>query len=145
MELIYKYASALLLSILALFAPIMPLVLCVILFIAIDFVTGILASRRRAEEQEQAWFFESEEAWRTIYKLGFTLIAIAMAWIIESCIINFVEIRLARLFTGFVCGVEFWSFLENAAQFSDAPYFEWMRKYVRRRVDKEAERCLAED
>ncbi|MFI3304886.1 MAG: phage holin family protein [Rikenellaceae bacterium] len=145
MELIYKYASAILLSVLALFAPIMPLVLCVMLFISIDFVTGVLASRRRAEDQQQAWFFESEEAWRTIYKLGFTLIAIAMAWIIESCILDFVEIRLARLFTGFVCGVEFWSFLENAAQFSDAPYFEWMRQYVRRRVDKEAEKCLAED
>ncbi|MFI3304171.1 MAG: phage holin family protein [Rikenellaceae bacterium] len=145
MELIYKYASAVILSIFALFAPIKPLVLCVILFIAIDFVTGIIASRSRANEKGETWYFESVEAWRTLYKLGFTLIAIAMAWIIESCIINFVELRLARLFTGFVCGVEFWSFLENAAQFSDAPYFEWMRQYVRRRVDKEAEKCLAEE
>ncbi len=145
MEILYKYVSALLLAFLALFSPIMPLIMCVITFIAIDFVTGILASRHRAMEQGKAWFFESQEAWRTIYKLGFTLIAIAMAWVIESCVITFVEIRLARLFTGFVCGVEFWSFLENASQFSDAPYFEWMRKYVRRRIDKEAEECLAED
>ncbi len=140
MDLIYKYVSAVVLSIFALFAPISPLVICVIAFIAIDFVTGVLASRHSALVEGRDWYFESVEAWRTLYKLGFTLIAIAMAWILESCVIDFVELRLARLFTGFVCGVEFWSFLENAAQFSDAPYFEWMRRYVKRRVQKEIEK-----
>ncbi len=137
MELIYKYISAGVVSLLALFAPISPLVVCVVVFIEIDFVSGVWASRHQALAEGKAWYFESEQAWRTLYKLGFTLIAIAMAWIIESCIIDFVELRLARLFAGFVCGVEMWSFLENASQFSDAPYFEWMRKYVRRRIDKE--------
>ena len=42
------------------------------------------------------------------------------------------------LFTGFACGVEFWSFLENAAQLSDAPLFRWLKRYVRRRMRKEA-------
>lgn len=137
MEYIFRYGSALLASLVALFSPISPLVLCVIAFIAIDFVTGVYASRCRARESGEAWYFESGEAWRTLYKLGFTLVAIGMAWLIESCVINFVELRLARLFTGFVCGVELWSFLENVAQFSDAPYFEWLRKYVKRRVKKE--------
>ncbi len=137
MEVTYKYVSAIALSLAALFAPIYPLILCVMLFIAVDFVSGVWASRHRALSQNVAWYFESEEAWRTLYKLGFTLIAIAMAWIIESCILDFVELRLARLFTGLVCGVEMWSFLENAAHFSDTPYFEWMRKYLRRRIDKE--------
>ncbi len=139
MELIYKYASAAALSILALFAPISPLIICVILFITTDFITGVWASRHAAHESGEEWYFESEEAWRTLYKLGFTMIAIAMAWIIESCVLDFVELRLARLFTGFVCGVEFWSFLENASQFSDAPYFEWMRRYLRRRIKKEVD------
>jgi len=34
--------------------------------------------------------------------------------------------------------VEFWSFLENAAQLSDAPLFRWLKRYVRRRMRKEA-------
>ncbi len=139
MEVIYKYVSAVVISLLALFAPISPLVACVVAFIGIDFVTGVWASRHQALSEGREWYFESEQAWRTLYKLGFTLIATAMAWVIESCVINFVELRLARLFVGFVCGVEMWSFLENASQFSDAPYFEWMRKYVRRRIDKEIE------
>ena len=38
----------------------------------------------------------------------------------------------------FVSGVELWSFLENAAQLSDAPLFRWLRRYVHRRIRKEA-------
>ncbi len=141
MELIYRYVSATLLAIAALFAPISPLVVCVVVFISIDFISGVWASSRRAREKDQAWFFESQQAWRTLYKLGFTLVAIAMAWLIDSCVMTFVELRLAHLFAGFVCGVELWSFLENASQLSDAPYFEWMRQYVRRRIDKEIDKC----
>ncbi len=141
MELIYRYISAAVLSLLALFAPISPLILCVMLFIAVDFISGVWASSRRAHLAGEPWYFESREAWRTLHKLGFALMAIAMAWLIEVYILDFVELRLARIFAGFVCGVELWSFLENASQLSDAPYFEWMRKYVRRRIDKEIEKC----
>ena len=48
------------------------------------------------------------------------------------------QLNVARLFMGFTCGVELWSFLENAAQLSDAPLFHWLRRYVRRRIRKEA-------
>ncbi len=137
MEALLRYISAIPLSLLALFSPISPLVICVIVFISIDFVTGVWASRKTAQRDGKAWFFESEEAWRTLYKLGFSLMAIAMAWLLESYVIDFIDIKLARLFAGFVCGVEMWSFLENASLISDAPYFEWMRKYVRRRVKKD--------
>ena len=64
--------------------------------------------------------------------------AIAMAWLIDSCILDFMQLNVARLFTGFTCGVELWSFLENAAQLSDAPLFRWLRRYVHRRIRKEA-------
>ena len=47
-------------------------------------------------------------------------------------------LNVARLFTGFTCGVELWSFLENASQLSDAPLFRWLRRYVRRRIRREA-------
>ena len=64
--------------------------------------------------------------------------AIAMAWLIDSCVLDFMQLNVARLFMGFTCGVELWSFLENAAQLSDAPLFHWLRRYVRRRIRKEA-------
>ncbi len=133
----FKYVSALALATAAIFTPIAPLIVCVVLFISVDFVTGVCASRRVAKRQNKAWFFESCEAWRTLYKLGFTIIAISMAWIVETYVIDFIDMKLARLFAGFVCGVELWSFLENATQISNAPYFLWMRQYLHRRIEQE--------
>ena len=78
------------------------------------------------------------KAWRTVLKLALALTAISMAWLIDSCVLDFMRLNLARLLTGFTCGVELWSFLENAAQLSDAPLFRWLRRYVHRRIRKEA-------
>ena len=56
---------------------------------------------------------------------------------VDTCVLDFLQLNVARLFAGFTCGVELWSFLENAAQLSDAPFFLRMRRYVRRRIGKE--------
>ena len=106
--------------------------------VLIDFLSGVAASRAAARRESRAWYFESREAWRTVLKLALAITAIAMAWLIDSCILNFMELNVARLFTGFTCGVELWSFLENASQLSDAPLFRWLRRYVRRRIRREA-------
>jgi len=46
-------------------------------------------------------------------------------------------LNLTRVIAGAICGVEMWSFLENASVLSDAKLFVWLRNYVRRRVEKE--------
>ena len=65
------------------------------------------------------------------------LLTIAMSWLIECCILSFVTLNLTRIIAGAICGVEMWSFLENASVLSDAKLFEWLRNYVRRKVEKE--------
>lgn len=137
MEALYKFFSGLLLSLVGLFAPAAPMILCTMLFIAIDFLSGVAADRAAARKGGRVWYFESAKAWRTIRKAAFVVVALAMAWLIDSCILDFMHLRLARLFAGFTCGVELWSFLENAAQLSDAPLFEWLRRYVHRRIEQE--------
>ena len=139
METLYRLVSGAAAGIAALFAPIGPLVGCAVVFIGIDFLSGVAASRAAARREGRAWYFESHEAWRTVLKLGLTITAIAMAWLIDSCVLDFMDLNVARLFTGFTCGVELWSFLENASQLSDAPLFRWLRRYVRRRIRKEAD------
>lgn len=124
----------------ALFAPIRPLVGCLVLFIAIDFVVGVTADRARTLRQGERWFFESHRAWRTILKCGFAITSVAMAWLLESCILQHPEWQLARLFAGFVCGVEFWSFLENAGELSDAPLFRALRRLAHRTLTKGGKR-----
>lgn len=138
METLFRPISGLLAAAAALFAPIGPLVACAVLFIGVDFLTGVAASRAVARRAGRPWWFESREAWRTVTKLGLVVTAIAMSWLIDSCVLGFMNLNLARLFTGFTCGVELWSFLENASQLSDAPIFGWLKRYVHRRIGKEA-------
>lgn len=137
MEALFRVVSGIIAALVGLFAPIAPLVICAVAFIGIDFVTGVAASRITARKDSRRWYFESRLAWRTVLKLALVITAIALAWLIDSCILDFMPLNLAKLFTGFTCGVELWSFLENASQLSDAPSLRWMRRYVRRRIRKE--------
>ena len=121
----------------AIFAPIREVVICALLFILVDFVTGILASRAEAKGRGERWYFSSHEAWRTIRKAGFVLLTISMSWLIEWCILDFMTLNLTRILTGAICGVEMWSFLENASVLSDTKLFEWLRNYVKRKVERE--------
>ena len=137
MEALYRYFSGAVAALIALTAPVAPLAWCVVGFIAFDFLTGIMASRTEARREGREWWFESRKAWRTILKAVFVVVGIVMAWVIDSCVLEFMHLNLARLFTGFVCGVELWSFLENAAAISHSPLLAWLGKIVKRRVDKE--------
>ena len=138
MEILYKLISGILASLAALICPITPLILSAVAFIFVDFLTGVAASYVEARRSGQGWWFESRKAWRTILKTVFVVVGIVMSWVLDSCVLEFMHLNLARLFTGFVCGVELWSFLENAATISRAPLFEWLGRWVRRRVGKEA-------
>ena len=137
MEALYRFINGLLLGLTALFAPIKPVILCALAFILVDFVTGVLASRCEAKKRGEKWYFSSHEAWRTIRKAGFVLLTIAMSWLIEYCILDFVTLHITRIIAGAICGVEMWSFLENASVLSDGKLFKWLRNYVRRKVEKE--------
>ncbi|MBO7221038.1 MAG: phage holin family protein [Alistipes sp.] len=137
MEVMYRCVNAVLLAFMALFTPIQPLILCALSFIAVDFVTGVFASRCEAKQRGEGWYFSSHEAWRTIRKAGFVLLTISMCWLVESCILSFMTLNLTRLVTGAICGVEMWSFLENASVLSDAKLFGWLRNYVKRKVEDE--------
>lgn len=123
MEALFRFVSGVAAGIAALFAPIGPLAATTVVFIGVDFLSGVAADRAAALREGRAWYFESCKAWRTVLKLALALTAISMAWLIDSCVLDFMRLNLARLLTGFTCGVELWSFLENAAQLSDAPLF----------------------
>ncbi len=138
MEAWYRFVSGAAAGIAALFAPIAPMVGCTLVFIGIDFVTGTAADRMMTRREGSAWHFESRKAWRTVIKTALALTAIVMAWLIDSRILGHTEPQITRIFTGFACGVELWSFLENAAQLSDARLFKVLRRYVGHRIGKEA-------
>lgn len=113
---------------------ILPLFVAVIIFEAVDFITGCIKSYVVAKRSGQNFAFESIKAWRTIYKFVFILVGIALAEMLDATLAE-TRLRFANWFTTFCCGVEFWSFLENAAVISDHPIFRWLRKYMRIKVE----------
>lgn len=117
------------------FAPVEPLVCCALVFVAIDFLTGVLAGYKRSRRRGEPWYFESAKAWKTIYKLVFICGGIVLTWLLDSYVLGFAGLNLSGLFTGFVCGVELWSYLENAAEISEHPVFRLFRKVVEKRLD----------
>ncbi|MBE6196555.1 MAG: phage holin family protein [Rikenellaceae bacterium] len=139
MEAFSRFCSGALAAMGALFAPVLPLVGCTTLFIFIDFLTGVAADRSRALREGRCWFFESRRAWRTILKAGFIWIAISMAWLLEEYVLGLPSLHLARLLAGFTCGVEMWSFLENAGELSDGPLFRAIRRVARNHITRRKE------
>ncbi len=135
MESLSRFVSGAVAAAMALMSPVVPLVIVTLLFIGVDFVTGVAADRRTARAEGREWYFESCKAWRTMVKAALAVTAIVMGWLVESCILEFMNLNIARLLAGFTCGVEFWSFLENAACLSDAPLFRYLRRYARRRIN----------
>ena len=65
------------------------------------------------------------------------MLTIMMSWLIEFCILDFITLNFTRIVTGAICGVEMWSFLENASVLSDTKLFGWLRGYVKRKVEQE--------
>ena len=130
-----KWISGALFSILGPLLPLRPLAIVLLIFIGIDFITGLLASWNRGEG------FCSKKMWRTIYKTVFALTGIVMAHLLDEIVLLPAvgsPLHLARYFTAFVCGTEFWSFLENASALSQHPIFRIVRKLMNNKFKQAA-------
>ena len=113
----------------------LPLFFTVIIFEVMDFVTGVIKSGVVCKRKGERFAFESIKAWRTIYKFVFILIGIVLAELLDHTLAEESRLRFANYFTAFCCGVEFWSFLENAAVISDHPIFRFLRKFMRVKLE----------
>ena len=132
MEALLRYFSGALSAAASFFAPISGTVVCAVVLVGTDFVTGVAADRIRTRRSGGRWRFESRRAWRSVKKAGFLVTAIAMAWMIDACILEFMGLHTARLMAGFACGVELWSVLENASEISGSPIFLQLRRFVKK-------------
>lgn len=133
-----KILSGILAGFLSLFEEnLLPLFITVTVFELVDFITGIIKSAVVAKRVKQRFAFESVKAWRTIYKFIFILVGIVLAEMLDQTITVETRLCFANYFTAFCCGVEFWSFLENAAVISDYPIFRWLRRFMKFKLEDE--------
>jgi phage-related holin len=119
------------------FDNLLPLFIAVIVFEVTDFVTGVIKSGVVSKRKGGKFAFESVKAWRTIYKFVLILVGIVLAELLDQTFGNDGRLKLANYFTAFCCGVEFWSFLENAAVICDHPIFRMLKKVMREKVEDE--------
>ncbi len=123
MEILSRPVSGLAAALASLLAPVGPVVAVTVLFIFVDFLSGVAADRAVALREGRTWFFESRKAWRTVVKASLAVAAVVMGWLVESCIMRTAQVPMARPLAGFICGVEFWSFIENAASITQSELF----------------------
>lgn len=122
-----KWLSGLLSIPLGILVPLRPLLIVLVAFIAIDFITGLVASWHRGEG------FCSKKMWRTIYKCAFAFTGVVMMHLLDEVVLlptRTSPLHLANYFTAFVCGTEFWSFLENGSELSQHPVFRIVRRLM---------------
>lgn len=136
MDKVYQYLSAGVCSFLSLLVPVKSLILIAFVFIGVDFVTGVMASRARAKKAGRQWSFQSLKAWHTVTKTVFTATGICMVYQLDTVFEPLASLHLVNIFTGFLCGVELWSYLENAAEISDHRAFKWVRKHLEKELNE---------
>lgn len=115
------HITNLLLSILAVFAPIKALILVAGVLIFSDLITGILAARKRGEK------IKSAPLRRTVTKCFVYEAAIILGWLVENYMIEG-YIPVSKIAAGVISLVEFTSILENLDAINGTPLFKSLIK-----------------
>ena len=115
-------------SVAALFAPVQPLVCCALAFVCVDFATGVAASYKRAGRMKRPWAFESDKAWRTVYKAG-----LRHGRHRDDVADRHLHPPVRKGCAWPTCSQDssaawsLWSYLENAAEISEHPLFRKLK------------------
>lgn len=112
-----ELSKALLVSILAVFAPIQALVIITGLLIAVDTLTGILSARKRGERISSAGLR------RTVTKSLVYLTAVCMGFLVEHYMISDI-IPISKIVSGLIACVELKSILENLDHLNGSSIFK---------------------
>lgn len=112
-----KFLEALLLSVLAVFAPIKAVIIITGLLIMVDTLTGILAARKRGERISSAGLR------RTVTKSLVYLTAVCMGFLVETFMIDGI-IAISKIVAGIISCVELKSILENLDVINGQPMFK---------------------
>lgn len=113
-------------AILGYFAPISGVLGVVTAAIFLDLFVGIMAARKRKVP------IESFKLWRTIKKLFYAVLLIALTYGIDR---EIAFIQLHRVISFFIVGFELYSILESVVYLTNNPAFETFRKYMVDKID----------
>lgn len=111
-------------AVMAYFAPIWIVMLVLLIFVVVDFVTGILASKKLKMP------INSKSMRATVTKLFCYFMTIILAFLLQTEIIKYKWFEITNLSAGFIALAEFKSILENFGVLTDNKIFSNIFKKI---------------
>ena len=108
------------------FTPIAEMVHVMLIFLALDTISGIWAACKMGQK------IESHKLRKTVYKFLWYTVAVMISWMMEKTF-NLSWSSLASLTAGFICFVELKSIFENITCITGDPIFSTLLKIVKRK------------
>lgn len=116
-----KFLEATIAAVLAVFAPIKPVILTMLVLVLVDLITGILAARKKGKQITSAGFR------RTVVKLSLYLTAICIGYLVEKHLLSD-YIAVSKIAAGLIGLTEVKSLFENLDVLNNEPIFKSLIK-----------------
>ena len=123
---------------LAYFCPIREVVHVLLIFLGIDFISGIWASVKEGNH------VKSYKLRRTVYKFIWYTVAVMAAYMMEITF-HLAWSRMANITGGVICIVELTSIFENISRITGEPIFKIIITIFRRKAPKSIQEMLDEE
>jgi len=108
------------------FAPVKEIVHVMLIFILIDFISGVWAARKRKET------LESRKFRKTLTKFLWYTVALILSFMMENTF-NLSWSNLSGIIGGFICFIELKSIFENITVITGEPIFMKILSIIRKR------------
>ena len=112
------------------FEPLWVLMLWFLIFVACDTITGVWASIIERK------IITSNQLRKTIVKLMMYSMTIVLCHAIDTSMIVFVDIGLAKLVSAIICGIELYSILENCYRITGNKVFKTLTQFTLKKVEE---------
>jgi phage-related holin len=120
------------------FTPIAEMIHVMLIFMALDTISGIWAALRSGER------LQSSRLRRTIYKFIWYTVAVMTAWMMEKTF-SLSWSHLASVVAGFICMVELKSIFENISRITGEPVFLKIIRMFKRKTSETLDDILPDD
>lgn len=136
-----KAVASILTGAISIFAPIWVPITAVGALILLDAIYGYKVSRKCGHAK-----IESHKAWKTLWKIRDAGVAITSASIIDSFVIQSINLHAVEIVAGMIALVEFWSLLESFCEL----YPKWkiwkiLKKVIKAKGEKYLDISLDKD
>lgn len=111
--------------------PLWVMMLWFLIFIVVDFVTGIYASFVEGK------LITSNKMQKTVIKFIMYSTAIFLLHGIDIYLISFTKLYLARIGATLICGIELYSIFENCYRITGNPVFKILTQFTLKKIEQQ--------